>query len=1248
MKKDFKFREIPYNYTSFSDREIILKYFDEETADIIDTLRHQRVTGRSAKLLFEIYGDIFIIDRNPYIFNDFLESKKKITRLKKLHYVRIETILKNSSDNPLVVKLIEKTRILVEQFFNNFKEEKRSRIRIFNELSHVTAGENIQFSPFHKVSHVTDATDWRVEYPAVVVYPDSVREIPGLVKSAKKLGLSIIPRGGGTGLTGGAIPVNKNSMVVNTEKLNNIEDIEIISENGLEIPLIEVLSGAVTDDVIEYCQERGYIFATDPTSAWASTIGGNIAENAGGKKCVMWGTAIDNLYSYKIVNAQGDVLEVKRRNHPHRKILPDDEVIFDVYREKPKADLLQKIFSGETKNNEPVKTITLSGTEIRKKGLGKDITNKALKGTPGIQKEGGDGIIISARFVLYKPFSFVKTICLEFYGKNLINASKAIVDITNTFEKDDRVFLTALEHFDEKYVLAINYRNKSERTEIPKAVLLVDLEGNDKELLDDASKKIIDMVKVYNTEGIIASDDAESEVFWADRKNLGAIAKHTNAFKLNEDVVIPLEKLPAFADFIEKLNVQKELTNNIRIMKDLESYVENIRREQRDEFTVTKTDIYLLRLKKISALYNDYINNFDSPAETVLKEAAGSGKTVFKMIQDDEIQISFEEDIIKYFKQIFHGYDEFQNRFKGILENEQKRKIIIATHMHAGDGNVHVNIPVFSNDYMMMREADETAGIVMRESVKLGGVISGEHGIGLTKLRFIDKAVLDGYKRYKDENDPDDLFNPGKLRADFPQSRIYTPSFNLLELEAFILKATDLEKLSISIASCVRCGKCKSVCNTHYPNGTMFYNPRNKILGVGLIIEAVLYDAQTSTSLSFRHFKMLQEISDHCTICHKCQAPCPVKIDFGNVTLDIHDLMVRRKKAKFKFVTAVVLLYLKRKGYYFNKLFRIFFMNTGTRVQRIAYLLNKPVSKITGHILPKINEYLNSRMPQLGKKTLRDFLKLKSQNCFYAFENKDMPVKKSVIYFPGCGSERMFPEISMAVLALLYNAGVRAVIPPEYLCCGYPWLFNGKIDQADIKSYENRVIFHRIADNTGYMDIENIIVSCGTCFEMLDKYEIENIFSGATLIDINEFLVKEGLYKATTAPRHTLYYHEPCHSPLHYIGYAKTFQSLTGAKPVLIPNCCGDAGTLALSTPSISNTLRMRKRRNTQAATSRSRVTVLTTCPSCVMGLSKISDEVSVKGKSLAVYAAERLLGPDWQKDFIKKVKKKGIERILF
>ncbi|MCL1833323.1 MAG: DUF3683 domain-containing protein [Leptospirales bacterium] len=1236
MKKDFGYREIPYNYTSFSDKEIILKYFDEETWELLDELRHQRITGKSAKSIFEIIGDIFIIDRNPYIFNDFLNNVKKQRRLKKLHQIRFESIISKTT-NERIPALVKKLKSVDKKFFSKFKTEKKKRKKISHALNSITSKENIHFSAYHKVAHVTDATDWRIEYPEVIVYPESAAEISKLIKAAVNLDLKIIPRGGGTGLTGGAIPVYPDTMIINTEKMNAINGIKFIPINGADIPVVEVEAGAITETVTHFCKDRGYIFATDPTSSWASTIGGNIAENAGGKKGLIWGTAIDNIYSFKIINAIGYTLEVRRRDHPYRKIEPEDNVLFDVYSISKK------------RNEKLLKSISLSGLDIRKKGVGKDITNKALKGLPGIQKEGSDGVIVSAKFVLYKPFAHCRTICLEFFGANMVNASKTIVEIRETFNLDKSVYLTALEHFDGKYVGAIAYRNKSNRMEFPKAVLLIDIESDDIEKLEEASEKILDIVKPYNTEGFVADSEEKRELFWKDRKNLAAIARHTNAFKLNEDIVIPVEALPQFSDFIDRLNIQKELENNCFIADDLTEYFGTFQYND-DVFLQSKTESFLQHIKEIKEKQIEYINNIEKPIAECkfIEKINDSSMRLFELLRDGGLEYSISDIVLDRFRKNFHGYDEIINSFDEIVNFRLSRKLIIATHMHAGDGNIHVNIPVHSNDYRMMQEADEIAEIIMKDTVnKFNGVISGEHGIGLTKLKFLDKEILDDFAEYKKEADPKGLFNPGKLRHDFPHNSVYTPSLNLLELEAFILEVADMEDLTKSIASCLRCGKCKDVCNTHVPGCTMFYSPRNKILAVTLITEAVLYEAQTTNNLSFRNFRMLRDVSDHCTMCHNCNNPCPVNIDFASVSLSIRSLLHDRKRAEPKLITSFVLFYLKRKGYYTNKLFRLLLLKFGYAMQRLAYIVNKPINKVTELIMPKINGILQSRLPKSGLPSFRERLGLKGVNIFFAFQRPDKEIIKSVVYFPGCGSERMFPDISFAAIALLYNAGVRVVIPPEYLCCGYPLLANGKKKEADIKSYENRVLFHRMADIINYMGIEDVIVSCGTCYEMLNKYKIENIYPKSKIIDINEFIAQEDLYKKIQ--KDPIYYHDPCHSPLKSLGVDKTFGSILGNKPIITSNCCGEGGTMSLSAPSISNALRERKASNISLLPEkRENITVITTCPSCVQGLSKISSKNSVKGKAMAVYLAEIFLGKGWKKDFISNIiKKDGIERII-
>ena len=107
-----------------------------------------------------------------------------------------------------------------QAFDDSFRETgDLRRARRSAPCGRLTAKDNIKFDGLSRVSHVTDATDWRVEYPFVVLTPDTEAEMAGLVKGCIDLGLTIIPRGGGTGYTGGAVPLTWKSAVINTEKL---------------------------------------------------------------------------------------------------------------------------------------------------------------------------------------------------------------------------------------------------------------------------------------------------------------------------------------------------------------------------------------------------------------------------------------------------------------------------------------------------------------------------------------------------------------------------------------------------------------------------------------------------------------------------------------------------------------------------------------------------------------------------------------------------------------------------------------------------------------------------------------------------------------------------------------------------------------------------------------------------------------------------------------------------------------------
>jgi len=323
-----RIREIPYNYTSFSDREIVIRLLGSAAWGWLNKLRDERRTGRSARMLYEVLGDIWVVQRNPYLQDDLLDNPKRRVLLVQALRHRLREIEKRrepGSDperDALVGHLLHAAGQAVQAFDASFVETATLRREAQRSFARLTARDNIKFDGLSRVSHVTDATDWRVEYPFVVLTPDSEAELAGLVKGCIALGLTIIPRGGGTGYTGGAIPLSWKSVVINTEKLLGMSEVEMRRLPGLDHAVATVWSeaGVITNQVAQAAERAGHVFAVDPTSSEASCIGGNIAMNAGGKKAVLWGTALDNLASWRMVTPQAEWLEVTRLNHNLGKI----------------------------------------------------------------------------------------------------------------------------------------------------------------------------------------------------------------------------------------------------------------------------------------------------------------------------------------------------------------------------------------------------------------------------------------------------------------------------------------------------------------------------------------------------------------------------------------------------------------------------------------------------------------------------------------------------------------------------------------------------------------------------------------------------------------------------------------------------------------------------------------------------------------------------------------------------------------
>jgi Fe-S oxidoreductase len=260
---------------------------------------------------------------------------------------------------------------------------------------------------------------------------------------------------------------------------------------------------------------------------------------------------------------------------------------------------------------------------------------------------------------------------------------------------------------------------------------------------------------------------------------------------------------------------------------------------------------------------------------------------------------------------------------------------------------------------------------------------------------------------------------------------------------------------------------------------------------------------------------------------------------------------------------------------------------------------------------------------------------------------------EAVFYFPGCGSERLFSQVGLATQAMLYHVGAQTVLPPGYLCCGYPQTASGNHDEGQRITTSNRVLFHRVANTLNYLDIRTVIVSCGTCMDQLMKYEFEKIFPGCRLLDIHEYLMEKGVrLDGVDGVRYM--YHDPCHTPMKQHAPLAVVNKLMGQPVALNERCCGESGTLAVARPDISTQVRFRKEEQMRAGAAKQRadgfagdVKILTSCPSCLQGLSRFSDDAGTQADYIVVEMAKRLLGERWMADYVAKANAGGIERVL-
>ena len=482
------------------------------------------------------------------------------------------------------------------------------------------------------------------------------------------------------------------------------------------------------------------------------------------------------------------------------------------------------------------------------------------------------------------------------------------------------------------------------------------------------------------------------------------------------------------------------------------------------------------------------------------------------------------------------------------------------------------------------------------------------------------------------------------------------------------MEQSEIGAIADSIKHCLRCGKCKPVCNTHIPRANLLYSPRNKILATSLLIEAFLYEEQTRRGVSLAHFAEFNDVADHCTVCHKCKKPCPVNIDFGDVSIAMRNFLSRhgQKRTRPRHPVSHGLPHHRGPG-----------RDQGPAQAHDRMELSAAAHCASGGQVPGVDPGPDHaiRPPPWAMRhcALRSSISLTSPcpavcqrrpaaPCSGLEDSRMIPVirdpqkageeSEAVFYFPGCGSERLFSQVGLATQAMLWHVGATTVLPPGYLCCGYPQIAGGQETKGNQISVNNQVLFHRVANTLNYLDIKTVIVSCGTCMDQLLKYDFGKIFPGCRLLDIHEYLLEKGVKLEGTKGVKYLY-HDPCHTPMKTIAPMKVATGLLGEGVKLSDRCCGESGTLAVTRPDISTQVRFRKQeeimkgRAQLGADEGETVKLLTSCPSCLQGLARYSDDANTDPDYIVVELAKNLLGQNWMADYINQANNGGIEKVL-
>lgn len=359
---------------------------------------------------------------------------------------------------------------------------------IIKELIKIVGEDNLTTDQIDKITHSYDATQKKY-LPDVVVYASTNLEISRIVKVANKWNMPLLPRGAGSGLSGGSVPVAGGIVLVLT-RMDKI--LEIDSENLIA----HVEPGVITAELQRQVEKIGLFYPPDPASKEFSTLGGNVAECAGGPRCVKYGVTKEYILGLEVVTPTGDIIR--------------------------------------------------TGGVTLKNVVGYDLT-KLFVGS-----EGTLGIITKIILKLLPKPAAKKTMLIQF--SSIDGAAQSVSAIIS-----EKIIPTTLEFMDKATINCIRGKSDIPIPENSQAILIVEVDG-DIEILEKQAEKILAVIEPFGIiDTRIAETHEESEKIWGVRRIVSPSLGKINPDKFNEDIVVPRSKVPDMIRTLEKISEKYDI-----------------------------------------------------------------------------------------------------------------------------------------------------------------------------------------------------------------------------------------------------------------------------------------------------------------------------------------------------------------------------------------------------------------------------------------------------------------------------------------------------------------------------------------------------------------------------------------------------------------------------------------------------------------------------------------------------------------